>query len=40
MVPVTELLKLTVVVGLRLQTVWVAGNTFMVGVGDTLTVKV
>ena len=38
-VPVTVLLKLTVVVGLRLQTVCVAGNTFIVGVGDTLTVK-
>jgi hypothetical protein len=38
-VPVTVLLKLIVDVGLRLQAVCVAGNTFMVGVGDTLTVN-
>ena len=33
------LLKLTTDVDARLQTVCVAGNTFMVGVGDTLTVN-
>ena len=37
--PATVLLKLTVDVGLRLQTVCVTGSTFIVGVGDTLTVK-
>ena len=39
MVPVTVLLKLTGDVDERLQTVCVAGNTFIDGVGDTLTVN-
>jgi hypothetical protein len=38
-VPVTVLLKLTIDVLAVLQTVCVAGNTFMVGVGDTFTVN-
>jgi hypothetical protein len=38
-VPVTVLLKLTTDVLAVLQTVCVAGDTFMVGVGDTLTVN-
>ncbi len=37
--PVTVLLKLTTDVLAVLQTVCVAGDTFMVGVGDTLTVN-